>query len=132
MILFTPTRRRRRRQGALRQFFLFFYIYFFYPLKSLKAPWRQRQQRGGVKKEKEKKKCLKASWRRCYYPHWSRDSVSPVCGIFHVWLFVALAVCQCVLSCANGSTWSWPHNPILTWSLATLTTIFRTATGLLI
>ena len=21
-------------------------------------------------------------WYRCYYPHWSRDSVSPVCGIF--------------------------------------------------
>ena len=21
-------------------------------------------------------------WYRCYYPHWSRDSLSPVCGIF--------------------------------------------------
>ena len=21
---------------------------------------------------------------RCYYPHWSRDSVSPVCGIFEI------------------------------------------------
>ena len=26
-------------------------------------------------------------WHRCYYPHWSRDSMSPVCGIFLV-LFV--------------------------------------------
>ena len=25
---------------------------------------------------------LKASWRRCYYPHRLRNSVSPVCGIF--------------------------------------------------
>ena len=30
----------------------------------------------------QKHKCLKASWRRCYYPHWSRDALSPVCGIF--------------------------------------------------
>ena len=29
-----------------------------------------------------KKKFLKASWRLCYYPHRSRDSLSPVCGIF--------------------------------------------------
>ena len=21
-------------------------------------------------------------WHRCYYPHWSRDALSPVCGIF--------------------------------------------------
>ena len=31
---------------------------------------------------RDKKKCLKASWRRCYYPHQSRDASSPVCGIF--------------------------------------------------
>ena len=23
-------------------------------------------------------------WYRCYYPHWSRDSVSPICGIFYI------------------------------------------------
>ena len=34
---------------------------------------------GGV--NKKQKKCLKASWRRCYYPHRSRDSLSPVCRI---------------------------------------------------
>ena len=28
------------------------------------------------------KKCSKASLQRCYYPHWSSDSLSPVCGIF--------------------------------------------------
>ena len=22
-------------------------------------------------------------WYQCYYPHWSRDALSPVCGIFH-------------------------------------------------
>ena len=27
-------------------------------------------------------------WHRCYYPHQSRDALSPVCGIFHYWLFV--------------------------------------------
>ena len=31
---------------------------------------------------RDKKKCLKASWRRCYYPHRSRDTLSPVCWIF--------------------------------------------------
>ena len=31
---------------------------------------------------RDKKNCLKASWRRCYYP--SRDALSPVCGIFFV------------------------------------------------
>ena len=44
------------------------FIYFV----GLKAPcrrWRQRR-RGGIKK------CLKASWRRCYYPHRSRESQS--------------------------------------------------------
>ena len=25
-------------------------------------------------------------WHRCYYPHRSRDSVSPVCGIFYFFL----------------------------------------------
>ena len=29
-----------------------------------------------------KEKCLKAFWRRCYYPHQSRDALSPVCRIF--------------------------------------------------
>ena len=29
-----------------------------------------------------KKKCLKASWRQCYYLHRLRDSLSPVCRIF--------------------------------------------------
>ena len=29
-----------------------------------------------------KKKCLKTSWRRWYYPHRSKDAFSPVCGIF--------------------------------------------------
>ena len=44
-----------------------------------KAPWRRRRRRrwGGIKQ-----KCLKASWRRCYYPHRSKELVSPVCGIF--------------------------------------------------
>ena len=28
-----------------------------------------------------KKKILTASWRRCYYLHWSRDLVSPICRI---------------------------------------------------
>ena len=27
---------------------------------------------------------LKASWHRWYYPHRSRDALSPVCGIFHL------------------------------------------------
>ena len=27
-------------------------------------------------------------WYRCYYPHWSRDSVSPICGIFHLNKFI--------------------------------------------
>ena len=27
----------------------------------------------------KKKSCF---WYRCYYPHWSRESLSPVCGIF--------------------------------------------------
>ena len=31
---------------------------------------------------KKKSKCLKSSRRRCYYPHWSRDSVSPICVFF--------------------------------------------------
>ena len=31
---------------------------------------------------KDFKKCLKASWRRCYYQYRSRDALSPVCGIF--------------------------------------------------
>ena len=46
----------------------------------IKAPWRRwRQwQRGGIFK-----KCLKAIWQRCYYPHRSRDALSPVCGIFY-------------------------------------------------
>ena len=36
--------------------------------------------------------CLKTnSWQRCYYPHWLRDSVSPLCGIFCV-LLNALSV----------------------------------------
>ena len=27
-------------------------------------------------------------WHRCYYPHWSRDALSPVCGIlFYYYLF---------------------------------------------
>ena len=30
----------------------------------------------------EEKNCLRASWRQCYYPHPSRDLVSPVCGIY--------------------------------------------------
>ena len=50
--------------------------------------------RGGVlKKMVNKKKCLKGSWRRCYYPHWARDSLSPVCGIFSnclAWCFTFL------------------------------------------
>ena len=29
-----------------------------------------------------KKKCLKASWRWCYYLHRSRYSLSPICGTF--------------------------------------------------
>ena len=41
-----------------------------------KAPWRGQRRRGGIKK------CLKASWRQCYYPHRSRELLSPVCGIF--------------------------------------------------
>ena len=52
-------------------FFYSFILYIFCP----KAPWRRRRRwmRGGVKK------CLKASWRRCYCPHPSRDLLSPVC-----------------------------------------------------
>ena len=66
--------------------------------KSLKFPWRRRrsQGEGGGKKKQVggrstkkwgeggwgTKKCLKASCRRCYNTHWSRDSVSTVCGIF--------------------------------------------------
>ena len=66
--------------------------------KSLKFPWRRRrsQGEGGGKKNRwvvevqknggrgvgGQKKFLKASCRRCYNTHWSRDSVSTVCGIF--------------------------------------------------
>ena len=41
----------------------------------------RRRQRGGIKK------CLKASWRRCYYPHRSKDSLSPICPIFFFFFF---------------------------------------------
>ena len=27
-------------------------------------------------------------WHRCYYPHWSRDALSPVCRIFLIYCFV--------------------------------------------
>ena len=52
----------------------------------------------------------KNSWQSWYYPHWSRDSVSPVCGIFtesaplsrfshrvavSLCFFVSLFVCLC-------------------------------------
>ena len=33
------------------------------------------------------KKCLKASWRRCYYLHRSRELMSPVCGILTTSLY---------------------------------------------
>ena len=29
-------------------------------------------------------------WYLCFYPHWSRDSLSPVCGIFFVLLLSVL------------------------------------------
>ena len=56
-------------------FFLSFFLFWW---GGVKAPlWRRRRLRlGGIKK------CLKASWWRCYYPHRSSDSLSPVCGIF--------------------------------------------------
>ena len=46
---------------------------------SVKAPWRRQRQwrQGGINKES-----LKASWQLCYYPHRSRDALSPVCWIF--------------------------------------------------
>ena len=31
---------------------------------------------------RDKKKCLTASWQRCYYPPRSRDALSPICGVF--------------------------------------------------
>ena len=37
---------------------------------------------GGGGDGEEYKKCLKVSCRQCYYPHRSRDSLSPICGIF--------------------------------------------------
>ena len=57
---------------------IFFFFFFF----GVKAPWRRRRRwrQGGIKK------CLKASWQRCYYPHRSRDALSPVCGIFFFFL----------------------------------------------
>ena len=45
--------------------------------------------------ERGKKKCFKASWRRCYYPHRSRDSLSPVCGIFK--LHYTALICTAIL-----------------------------------
>ena len=69
---------------------LFKDFYTKYATKGRKAPWRRRRRwrRGGVKK-----KCLKASWRRCYYPNRSRDSLSPVCGIFYLhFLFYVISM----------------------------------------
>ena len=36
----------------------------------------------GKNKQKNEMKCFKAFWQRCYYPHRSRDALSPVCGVF--------------------------------------------------
>ena len=49
-------------------FFFFFFLLWTLPKRLVHPP------------EKTKKKSLKKGWYWCYYPHQSRDSVSPVCG----------------------------------------------------
>ena len=31
-------------------------------------------------------------WYRCYYPHWSRDSLSPICGSIHFFMCKNLSI----------------------------------------
>ena len=45
-------------------------------------------------------------WNRCYYPHRSRDALSPVCGIFYIDILlvgysVYMSVCLQTLNIAN-------------------------------
>ena len=37
-------------------------------------------------------------WYRCYYPHWSRDALSPVYGIFFVLVLLSASVERCFVS----------------------------------
>ena len=62
--------------GPVLELLIFFLLFFlFFSFFCVKAPW----WRGGIKK-----KCLKASWQRCYYPHRLRDALTPVCRIFFI------------------------------------------------
>ena len=53
----------------------------------------------GCKIATQKKVCFSANfallagfyWYRCYYPHWSRDALSPVCGSFF-FCFISLTI----------------------------------------
>ena len=63
-------------------------------------------------------KCLTASWLQCYYPHRSRDSLSPVCGIFlnpnrfllflPVCFLLSLQLCSAVWSVSDTSLAQFP------------------------
>ena len=47
----------------------------------------------------QKKTCWTPSkWYWCYYPHRSRDLVSPVCGIFFILIYLPRSVCSYIYS----------------------------------
>ena len=55
----------------------------------IRNPWGKVMERNGLKSPREKKVFFllilpwsTLLWHRCYYPHRSRDALSPVCGIF--------------------------------------------------
>ena len=63
-------------------FYLYFYFFIFLLFFFAQKPLGGSDGDGG--REGDTKKCFKASWRRCAYPHRLRDSLSPVCGIFFI------------------------------------------------
>ena len=55
-------------------------------------------------------------WYQCYYPHQSRDALSPICGIFFMnkllFFFFKLynSLCSTLLAICQGE-WDFPPNP---------------------